>query len=100
MSNVDKSAKLKALRQSFYLKHLKDTVFVPARVERRVEEIKPIAAVTLDDIAFALIALQEKSSALHLEAEALRSLSDIARKNGALGSDIAIDAIPDEGEGV
>jgi hypothetical protein len=82
--------------RSYSLAGLPDTVLVPALPGCRDEAIKPVEAVTLDDIAFALLALQEKSSAIYREAEALRTVYDLARKNGALGADIALDAIPAE----
>ncbi|MBB4267621.1 hypothetical protein [Roseospira visakhapatnamensis] len=89
-----------ALRdRSYSLVGLPDTVLVPGLPGRRDEAVKPVETVTLDDIAFALLALQEKSSAIYREAEALRMVYDLARKNGALGADIALDAIPVETEG-
>ncbi len=91
---------IESLRKSAYaLSHLPDTVCIPAQPERRDEEVKPIEAVTLDDIAFALIGLQARSSAIYRETEALRTLYDLARKNGALGADIAFDVVPDGKDG-
>lgn len=89
--------KLTTLRdRSYSLAGFPDTVLVPALPGRRDEAVKPVETVTLDDIAFALLALQEKSSAIHREAEALRTVYDLARKNGALGADVALEAIPAE----
>ena len=55
MSTIDK---LTALRERTYnLGGLPDTVLVPALAGRRDQATKFIEAVTLDDIAFALLAL-------------------------------------------
>ncbi|WP_339862470.1 hypothetical protein [Thalassospira alkalitolerans] len=96
MSTIDK---LTALRERTYnLGCLPDTVLVPALPGRRDEATKPIEAVTLDDIAFALLALHEQSSVLYRQIDALRTVYDMARKNGAVGADVALDAIPSETE--
>jgi hypothetical protein len=60
---------------------------------RREETVKPIETATVDDLAFALIALNEQSSVLYREIDALRTLQDEARKVGARGADIAGDAL-------
>lgn len=97
MSTIDK---LTALRERTYnLGGLPDTVLVPALAGRRDQATKFIEAVTLDDIAFALLALNEQSSALYHQIDALRTVYDMARKNGAVGSDTALDAISVEMEG-
>lgn len=92
--------KLTALRERNYtLAGLPDLVRVPTFPGGRGETTRPIETVTLDDIAFALIALQEKASAIYREADALRTVYELARRNGALGSDPALCAIPVEKEG-
>lgn len=97
MSTKDK---LTALRKSTYsLAGLPDTVLVPGLPGRRDETIKPVGSVTLDDIAFALLALQEKSTAIYRETESLRTVYAMARDSGALGADVALDAISFEKEG-
>ena len=96
MSIFTRTTKLDTLRKSGYsLSNLPDTVRIPPQEDRRDEAVKPIEAVTLDDIAFALLGLQERSSAIYRETEALRVLYDMARKTGAVGADVAFDAIPD-----
>ena len=100
MSIFTRTTKLDALRKSGYcLSHLPDTVCIPAQPESRDEAVKAIEAATLDDIAFALIGLHARSSAIYRETEALRVLYDMARKNGALGADVAFDAVGDGKEG-
>ena len=96
MSIFTRTSKLDVLRKSGYsLSNLPDTVCIPAQPELREEAVKPIEAATLDDIAFALIGLQARSSEIYRETEALRVLYDMARKTGAVGADIAFDAVDD-----
>lgn len=95
------NAKLAALRErSYSLASLPDSVRIPALAGRRDEWIKPVETASLDDIAFALLGLQEKASALYREIDALRGLYDLARRNGAVGGDIAVDTVPEAEERV
>jgi hypothetical protein len=87
-------SKLGQLRAHHYgLEKLPETVCVPALGKRREETVKPIETATVDDLAFALVALNERSSVLYREIDALRTLQDEARKVGARGADIATDAL-------
>jgi hypothetical protein len=54
--------------------------------------IKAIDEATVDDIAFAIQALNDEMDMLYRRSSALRSLHDKARRAGALGSALAIDA--------
>ena len=86
--------KLAVLREQHYgLEKLPETIRVPALGERHDETVKPVGAASIDDLAFALIGLNEQASALYREIDAVRTLHDEARKAGALGADIAIDAL-------
>ena len=86
--------KLALLREHHYgLDKLPEAIPVPALGGRRGETVKPVEAASLDDLAFALIGLNERASALYREIDAVRTLHDEARKAGALGADIAIDAL-------
>lgn len=86
--------KLGQLRERHYgLDKLPETVRIPALGNRRDETVKPVETATVDDLAFALLGLNERASALYREIDALRTVHDEARKAGALGSDIAIDAL-------
>lgn len=97
MSIFTRTTKLDALRKEHYaLAKLPISVSIPPLQGRRDAAVKPIETVTLDDIAFALLELQEKSSAIYREADALRSLYNLARERGAVGADIAMDAVPVE----
>jgi len=87
--------KLDSLREdNCFLADVPDSIRIPALGDRQEEVIKPIEAASIDDIAFAQLALQAKSSALYAEIDALRRIYDMARKNGALGADNALDAMP------
>lgn len=86
--------KLAVLREHHYgLDKLPETIRVSALGERRDETVKPVGAASIDDLAFALIGLNERASALYREIDAVRTLHDEARKAGALGADVAIDAL-------
>lgn len=96
MSIFTRTTKLAALRKSSYsLSHLPDTVHIPPQEDRRDEAVKSIETATLDDIAFALLGLQEMSMAIYRETEALRTLYEMARKTGAVGADVAFDVVPE-----
>lgn len=86
--------KLERLREdNCFLTDLPDTIRIPPLGDRQEEVIKPIETATIDDLAFAQLALQVKSSALYAEIDALRRVYDMARKNGSLGADNALDAV-------
>ena len=86
--------KLDRLREdNCFLADIPDSIRIHALGDRQEEVIKPIEAASIDDIAFAQLALQAKSSALYAEIDALRRIYDMARKNGAVGADNALDAI-------
>lgn len=86
--------KLAVLREHHYgLDKLPETVRVPALGNRREETVKPVETASVDDLAFALLGLSERASALYREIDAVRTVYDEARKAGALGADIAIDAL-------
>jgi len=88
--------KLDRLREdNSFLADIPDSIRIPPLGQRQDEVTKPIETASIDDIAFAQLALQAKSSALYAEIDALRRIYDMARRNGALGADNALDAIPD-----
>jgi hypothetical protein len=93
---MSKLSKIEQLRKDdYYFKKLPDTIRIPAIGVILEEIVKPTETATLDDLAFAVLALQEESSALYSLTESVRNLYDQARKNGALGSQVAIDALPE-----
>ncbi len=88
--------KLERLREdNGFLAEIPDSIRIPPLGRRQEEVTKPIETASVDDIAFAQLALQAKASALYSEIDALRRIYDMARKNGALGGDNALDAIQD-----
>lgn len=72
---------------------LPDNIRIPPLGNCRTEVTKPIETASIDDIAFAQMALQAKSLSIYAQTDALRRVHDRARKSGALGADNALDAI-------
>ena len=72
---------------------LPDNIRIPPLGDCRAEVTKPIETASIDDIAFAQMALQAKSLSIYAQTDALRRVHDRARKSGALGADNALDAI-------
>jgi hypothetical protein len=88
--------KLDRLREDTYsFGDLPESIRIPPLGQYRNEVVKPIETANLDDIAFALLALESESSVLFGKITALRRLYELARKSGALGADNAIKATPD-----
>jgi hypothetical protein len=75
---------LQRLRKSYALADLPDTITTGAT------GTKPIDQATVDDIAFAVQALNDEMDAVYRRSSALRSLHDKARRVGALGSTLAV----------
>lgn len=86
---------LKKLRQSNWLSALPDTVSVPA-IGGRLARNLPIERATLDQIAFALLPLEQERRAIGQKIMALEEIITLARKQGALGADIAVTAATQE----
>ena len=59
--------------------------------EREEIAAKPIEAVTLDDLAFAMGALDDEFTVLSDRMHALRKLYALGRKAGGFGADNAVD---------
>lgn len=91
------SAKTKTdlLRErNFAMGGLPETIRVPPLGQCREEVVKPLENATVDDIAFAILAMDAEFDAFSNRIYALRKLHTLARQNGALGSDRVVDAIP------
>ena len=86
---------LKKLRQSNWLSPLPDTIAVPA-IGGRLARNLPIERATLDQIAFALLPLEQERRAIGQKIMALEEIITMARKQGALGADIAVTAATQE----
>ena len=82
---------LNRLRQSTWLAAIPDTLTVP-EIGGRPGRSLSIERATVDDVALALVALNEESSAIHRVCTALKEVHDLARKQGALGDDNAVTA--------
>ena len=77
---------LQRLRKNYALADLPDTIITGAAGS------KPIDEATVDDVAFAVQALNDEMDAVYRRSSALRSLHDKARRAGALGSALAVEA--------
>ena len=86
---------LKKLRQSTWLSALPDTIAVPP-IGGRLARNLPIERATLDQIAFALLPLEQERRAIGQKIMALEEIITMARKQGALGADIALTAAAQE----
>jgi hypothetical protein len=88
-----------ALRKRHYgLQALPDTIVIPALGARRPgAAVKRIEDATLDDIAFALRALEAEFNMVGDRLHALRRLYVLAREVGALGCERAIDLLAEGG---
>ena len=82
---------LNRLRQSSWLAGIPDTLTVPEIGDRPGRSLS-IERATVDDVAFALVALGEQHAALCRLSTALKEVHDLARKQGALGEDNAVTA--------
>ena len=82
---------LNRLRQSTWLAAIPDTLTVP-EIGGRPSRSLSIERATVDDLALALVALNEQHSALCRLSTALKEVHDLARKQGALGEDNAVAA--------
>jgi hypothetical protein len=80
---------LQRLRKSYALADLPDTIAASVAGDSTA---KPIEQATVDDVAFATQALTDQANAIYDRAAILRRLHDRARRAGALGSALAVDA--------
>lgn len=79
------------LRKAHYaLADLPDTITFPQHPTREREDPLPLVDATVDDIAIAIVAMEEECSAAYRRAEALKRLYQMAREAGAVGIDPAV----------
>ena len=79
------------LRKAHYaLEDLPDTITFPQHPARESEDPLPLVDATVDDIAFAIVAMEEESSAAYRRVAALKRLYQMARGAGAAGVDPAV----------
>ena len=90
---VAKAPALKALVQAHHsLDGLPDTIAIPAVGPRREPAAKPVEEATLDDLAFALNAIEDEFNLVGDRLHAVRKLYVLARRAGGLGADVAVAA--------
>lgn len=94
-SSAKNTSSLTQLRQSMWLKDLPDSIEVPAFGGRLARNL-PIERATLDQITFALLPLEQQRREIGQRIMALEEVISMARKQGALGADIAITAATQE----
>ena len=83
---------LEALQKAHYgLSSLPDTLHVPAAGGRAEIPAKPITEATVDEIAFAMRALDAEFSVFCDKVSALRKLYTLARDAGGLGAERTVD---------
>ena len=83
----------KILKNEYMYSGLPDNVHIPPLGDNQADITKPIEQATLDDIAFAAQALEQKTDALNSALYALRRLYKDARAKGAVGADNIVDAL-------
>ncbi len=82
---------LKQLRQSIWLSEVPANISVPA-IGSAPASVIPIEKATLDEVAFAELAISREASALIGVSSSLSQIVKLARKQGARGVDNAVDA--------
>ena len=84
---------LTRLRKAHYsLEDLPDTISLPKHPGRDAEAPLPLEQATIDEIAFAMIAAEQESTAAHRLSSALQRLHKHAREAGGAGVDLAVEA--------
>jgi hypothetical protein len=79
------------LRKAHYaLEDLPDRITFPTHPARESEDPLPLVDATVDDIAFAIVAMEEESSRAYRRGSALKRLYQMARETGAAGIDNAV----------
>lgn len=82
------------LRKAHYsLEDLPETITFPEHPGNESREPLPVVEVTVDDIAFAIVAAEQESSAAYRRATALQRLYKLAREAGCIGTDRAAVAV-------
>lgn len=89
---------LKRLRQKSWLETIPDTIEVPA-IGNQAARTVPIERATIDEIEFALVALNRQQTDLYRLIGAMGDVMKMARRQGARGIDTAISAAARDLEG-
>lgn len=89
----DKPDDIAHLCKSHYaLEDLPETIAFPQYPGHEAKEPMDIVDASIDDIAFAIVAAEQESSAAYRRSSALQRLYKIAREAGAIGTDCAVAA--------
>jgi hypothetical protein len=79
-------------RKAHYaLEDLPDTIAFPKHPGREAEALVALSHATIDDIAFAIIAAEQESTAAYRRSSALQRLYKLAREAGGAGVDFAVE---------
>jgi hypothetical protein len=82
------------LRKAHYsLEDLPDTITIPQHPGDASHEPLLLADATIDDIAFAIVAAEQESTAAYRRSNALQRLYKLAREAGCIGADRAAAAV-------
>ena len=82
------------LRKMHYvLEDLPETLTFPQHPGRESGASMPVAEATVDDIAFAIVAVEQESSAAYRRGAALQRLYKLAREAGCIGTERAVVAV-------
>ena len=82
------------LRKAHYaLEDLPETIAFPQHPGEPPREPLAVMDATIDDIAFAIVAVERESSAAYARAAALQRLYKLAREAGGIGADRAAVAV-------
>ena len=92
-----KSTLQKLMKGGLYAKHVPVVIEIPALGALEGDTTKPIIEATLDDLAFAAQALDQRQSALGTRLAAIRELYAEARAKGALGAENIVEALSRQG---
>lgn len=83
---------LARLRDAHYsLEDLPDTISFPKHPGREAEAPVALDRATVDDVAFAIVAAEQESTAAFRRASALQRLYKLAREAGGAGVDPAVE---------
>lgn len=90
----DQPEAITRLRKAHYaLDELPETIAFPQHPGEPPREPLPVMDATIDDIAFAIVAAEQESSAAYARAAALQRLHKLAREAGCIGTDRAAVAV-------
>jgi hypothetical protein len=91
---MNKSVTLTRIRKRhLVLEALPDMIVIPPRPGIAGEVTKPLTEATLDDVAFAVRSVEAEFSAVIDRLHALKKLYEFARDAGALGANLAVEAV-------